>query len=184
VVFFLIAWLSGCATTSSYKSHTFSQEKFQADKKSVLLLKGYRSYKTLAGDSRQGPLSLVIKHCELPAVEYELKNANNYSVMMVEPGTYVIEKITWDNGVQVKSSIDPGLLADNMISYGAFNVAPGEVAYLGTLKIKDEVNKFYINHENELDSAQEYLQSSKYSNLNTIALKYKSMQVSGEPLNS
>jgi hypothetical protein len=64
--------------------------------------------------------------------------SNGYSdvIYTIEPGIYYISYVATETGPKVYYSAAPGLSSDNVIAYGAFDIKPGDVLYLGDIECR------------------------------------------------
>lgn len=95
---------------------------------------------------------------------FKLKNMSPWSkpheMLMIEPGTYVIENISVEGGNVHYRSRFPGLVL-GQVSYGGFTVKPGEVIYLGDLYFEVDVDKsFYLSKEDNFLKLQKAVKKS------------------------
>jgi len=56
---------------------------------------------------------------------------------MIEPGIYIIENLSWYERNKIYSSKEPGISNDGKITYGAFEVKPNEVVYIGDFEVNN-----------------------------------------------
>lgn len=81
-----------------------------------------------------------------------------YICLMVEPGFYIIDNISWSQG-NVNYYTPKGLLpCANPVQFGAFEVKPGTVNYLGELEIYCDQAALGINRNNRFEKAKDELQ--------------------------
>lgn len=154
--FIAIISVSGCAANKP-QSAEMNQAAFNSsDTKSVLVAKMVKEHVVLfnvLGKAGKHPAKFTISKYD---ENYNTKNKLSYrlytkaflfddslkkSVYLIEPGTYVIENITWTDGNEEFNLDRPGV-RKGVVTYGAFTVAPNQVAYLGELLIDKQGYKF------------------------------------------
>ncbi len=106
----------------------------------------------------------------LPKQEYRILKSNymfkpfSYAnaMYLIEPGKYYISFIAIDIGKGPYYSEAPGINKQHVVQYGAFEIKPGEVLYLGDLECQwmcsNKVKKLYA--KNNINLVQEDLHSA------------------------
>jgi hypothetical protein len=82
---------------------------------------------------------------------------------MINPGVYYIDYLSWNDGPTNYYSSSPGISKKGMIVYGAFEVKPGDVGYVGKLYIKDRT--VYLEKISEIEKVKNDLIKSKQTDL-------------------
>jgi len=82
----------------------------------------------------------------------------DYICMMVEPGFYIIDNISWSEGNVNYYTPTGAIPIANPVQFGAFEVNPGTVNYLGDLEIYSVRASLGINKINQFDKAKAALE--------------------------
>lgn len=139
--------LVGCGGIT-YKSPAVRPQELHSGQKAIVITKASHKYKgfILSGEV---PVGYRIARADTNYPELKTRHAYRsvdatsftvwkqpYSIFMVEPGTYVVEDISYAVGDTTYSSTLDGLNpGDERFIYGGFSVKPGEIVYLGDLDI-------------------------------------------------
>jgi hypothetical protein len=86
-----------------------------------------------------------------------------YLCLMVEPGFYVIDNITWTEG-NTTYYTPSEFVTSRPVKYGAFEVEAGSVNYVGDLEVSSQKGVLTIHRINRFEKAQEALKQ-KYPEL-------------------
>lgn len=78
--------------------------------------------------------------------------------LMVEPGFYVIDNISWQQGNVTYRTAEDFFPVASPVRYGAFEVKPGSVNYLGDLEVYCHQAMLGINKVNRFDDAKAALE--------------------------
>ena len=63
-----------------------------------------------------------------------MPNSYAESVYVIEPGTYYISMAHVEKDSLVAYSTEPGITHNNIVTYGAYAIKPGDVVFLGDIK--------------------------------------------------
>lgn len=89
------------------------------------------------------------------------------SIYTIAPGVYYISFIEYQNESTMYHTITPGIDKQGMVTYGAFDIKPGAVLYLGdiscTWKGRNQVQKLNVTHN--LVEVKQNLISAGYQKL-------------------
>lgn len=166
--------LSGCG--GNFLSHKYNTAIFNEQHKAVAVLKI-----SVPGKYTEIPTSFVLvklndNYNDPNKREAYSINANawfpeNYSdkVAMISPGLYYIDYITWVTisypYTTTHYTAVPGISKKGIIVYGAFEVKPGDVAYVGNLILKKNGVDFNLEKINELEQVKKDLIKNKQNDL-------------------
>ena len=177
--FLLCVWvtifLGGCANVPL--SHKYNIMIFNAKNKAVVVIKIFQHYTTLF--NQQDKLMVEFNLVRLDdnyndpdkRTFYKI-NSENDQIVMLKPGIYFIDHLEWHDGLYVHKSKFTGITKDNAILYGAFEVKPGDVGYIGDLVIPDD-NAIILNRVKKLAKTKEYLIQNKYNDLSSMIKEIK-----------
>jgi len=187
VILFCSINLTACGSGIRYANHKFKADQFHTGEKAVVLVRVSSKYKgwILRGETSvsysfakvdSNYPSLKTRHAYL--VDGAWKN-NYYAVLMVDPGIYVLETISYNMGdsdyYSAKDGLNPG--KENFL-YGGFNIKPGEVVYLGDINIDFHSKEKDIFVSDNLEKAKLFL-NKKYPDLSTQTITTRLLDMGG-----
>lgn len=169
-------FLGGCINVPL--SHQYNSMYFNAKNKAVVIIKIFQHYKTLFNkqDKLMAEFNLVRldeNYNDPDKRTFYKINSETDQILMLKPGIYFIDYIEWHDGLYVHKSKFTGITKDNTILYGAFEVKPGDVGYIGDLIISDDDNAIILNRVKELEKTKEYLIKTKYNDLSSMIKEIK-----------
>ena len=151
----------GCAGNKPL-SAKMDEQQFYNSNKSVLIakiVKEQASLFSLLGKDSKHPAKFVISRYD---DNYDNKNKKLFyklysksflfddtlkgNVFLVEPGSYIIEDISWTDGAEEHRLNKPGI-KNGLVIYGAFTLKPNQVGYLGELVIDKSGYRFKSLHK-------------------------------------
>ena len=160
-----------CACTGrSYQDPEYVSSKFTQDEKAVIVFT-MRGKSTFVGTAPKVEFDIVRINKKVGVADgryiYHFSpgffgNLNlwkkEYICFMVEPGFYIIDNIVWSQG-NVKHYTPKGVLPTaNPVQYGAFEVKPGTVNYLGDLEVYCYQASLGVDKVNRFDEAKTVLE--------------------------
>jgi len=167
VIFGLI--LSAC-TGRSYQSSDYISSKFQNQQLAVVVFK-MRGTSTFTGAAPKVTFDLVKMNRQIGVADgktiYQVSPGffsklnvwdKGYLCMMLEPGFYIFDNISWSQGNVHYYTAKGVLPTSNPVQYGAFEVKAGTVNYLGDLEVYCHQASLAINKTNRFDAAKEALE--------------------------
>ena len=87
--------------------------------------------------------------------------SSQWNVLMIQPGFYVIDNISWESGNTTYYARKDPIPTSCPVKYGAFQVKPGTVNYLGDLEFGvGKGCRLAIAHTDQFPDAQEMLRKS------------------------
>ena len=87
--------------------------------------------------------------------------AGQWKILMIEPGFYIIDNISWESGNTTYYTGEDWSLTSRPVKYGAFEVKPGTVNYLGNLEFgTNKKCELVISHTAQFSEAKEMLRKS------------------------
>jgi len=182
--------LSACGP--KYADHKFRAKQFETGGKSVVLVKAFhRNRRCFMNIDIPVNYSFAKIDQNYPRTKlrhaYYVKNqgkffsswydfwGDRYTVLMLDPGIYVVEKISYSNAsaeiYSTSDGLNPG--KENFV-YGGFEVKPGEVIYLGDINFALP----NITVTDNIDKAKLFL-SKKYPELDHRILQKRLLDLNG-----
>lgn len=83
--------------------------------------------------------------------------SNQWTILMVQPGFYVIDNISWTSGNTTYSSPKDVLPSSSPVKFGAFEVKAGTVNYIGNLEFSSKGGVLNIVYTDQFSEAKESL---------------------------
>jgi hypothetical protein len=169
----LILSLLLCACSGrSYQSSEYVSSKFGQEQLAVVVFK-MRGKSTFTGAAPRVTFDLVKINKEIGTADgkhiYHFSPGffgklnvwgKDYLCLMVEPGFYIIDKISWSQG-NVDYYTPAGVLPTaNPIQYGGFEVKAGSVNYIGDLEVYCRQAALGIDNFNRFDEAKVALEKN------------------------
>lgn len=155
----------------SYQSSEYVTSKFEKEQLAVVVFK-MRGTSNFFGAAPQVTFDLVKidKQLRLADGEHLYHFApglftlgpwsKEYLYLMVEPGFYIIDNISWTQGNTRYYTPIGALPVTTPVQYGAFEVTPGSVNYIGDLEVYCHQAALHINHANRFEEAKAALEKS------------------------
>lgn len=170
LLLFLAFFLSGCAGRS-YQGHAYNASLFEENEKAVVVFK-MTGQSSLIGAIPKVSFDLVQvdEVTKKPKRFYRVSPSffqrlnvwkQPWECLMVEPGTYVIDHISWNIG-NTTFKTDDFFSEGPIISvkWGGFHVKPKTVNYVGDLEVSCSNNKaLSIKHIDRYEEAKEALET-------------------------
>jgi hypothetical protein len=170
IVFLLL--LCACSRRS-YQESEYVSSKFEREQLAVVVLK-MRGKSTFIGASPKITFDLVRidkqrgtsdgKHLYHFSPGFFGKFnvwSKEYLCLMVEPGFYIIDNISWTQG-NVNYFTPTGMIPTACpVQYGAFEVKPGSVNYLGDLEVYCHQAALAINRFDRFDETKAMLEKNR-----------------------
>jgi hypothetical protein len=168
--FWVICALLLCACNSrSYQDSEYVSSQFKQEQKAVIVFT-MRGQSTFTGAAPKVTFDLVRINKEIGVADgqhiYHFSPgffgglntwSKDYLCLMVEPGFYIIDNISWAQGNVTYYTPKTALPIANPVQFGAFEVKPGSVNYLGDLEIYCHQAALGINKNNRFDQAKDAL---------------------------
>lgn len=162
-------FLSAC-TGRSYQNSEYVSSNFQAQQLAVVVFK-MRGKSTFTGAAPKVTFDLVKMNRQIGVADgktiYHVSPGffgqfnvweKGYLCVMVEPGFYIIDNISWSQGNVNYYTAKGALPTSNPVQYGAFEVKAGTVNYLGDLEVFCHQASLGINKLNQFDAAKAVLE--------------------------
>lgn len=160
--------LSACGGRS-YQNSEYITSKFTQEKKAVVIFK-IKGTSTFLGAAPKVMFDLVRIDKQIGMADgiiyhyapgfFSALNVwdKSYICLMVEPGFYVIDNISWTQG-NVNYYTPKGIIpTSSPVQYGAFEVKPGSVNYIGDLEVYCQQAKLGINCTDHFNQAKDSLE--------------------------
>lgn len=167
-----------------YSSHKVKLDQFQEGKKAIIITSLSSKYKgwILNGTTPvdytfsradQNYSTLNTRHA------YRINNAGfipntRYNVLMIDPGIYVLESVTYALGNATYETTMEGLNPGNeKFVYGGFKVDSGQIVYLGDIDFNmhtDKRNRVDVTITDNYEKAKQFL-NKKYPELSSTPTK-------------
>lgn len=165
----LALFLSAC-NNRSYQDSEYVSTKFAEKKQAVVVFK-MRGKSSLLGSAPKVTFDLVRINKQMGIADgsatyhfspgfFGIYNAwdKGYLCLMVEPGFYIIDNISWTEGNVNYYATKDLVPTSNPVKYGAFEVQPGTVNYLGDLEVFCHQASLGISKTNQFDDAKAALE--------------------------
>jgi hypothetical protein len=167
----LVLLLCACSGRS-YQDSEYVSSKFKEEQQAVIIFK-MRGKSTFTGAAPKVTFDLVKIDKQLGIADgkhlyhfspgfFSKLNVwdKDYLCLMIQPGFYIIDNISWTQG-NVNYYTDKGALPTAYpVQYGAFEVKPGSVNYLGDLEVYCQQAALSINKVNQFEEAKAVLEKS------------------------
>jgi hypothetical protein len=171
-IFIGLALLLCSCAGRSYQDSEYVSSKFKQDRKAVIVF-SMRGKSTFLGAAPKVEFDLVRIDKQVGLADgtyiYHFSPGffgrlnvwgKEYICFMIEPGFYIIDNISWLQG-NVRYHTPKGALPiANPVQYGAFEVKPGSVNYLGELEIYCHQAALGIDKVNRFDKAKSFLEKT------------------------
>ncbi|MBS0615870.1 MAG: hypothetical protein JSR58_04895 [Verrucomicrobia bacterium] len=167
----LVVILCACSSRTYQKSEYVSSQ-FAQDKLAVIVFK-MRGKANFIGAAPKVTFDLVRINKEIGVADgkfiYNFSPGffgklnvwgKDYLCLMIEPGFYIIDNISWTEGNVNYFTPKGALPMANPVQYAAFEVKPGTVNYLGDLEVYCHQALLGINRVNEFDKAKASLEKN------------------------
>lgn len=168
----VVVFLCACGGRS-YQDSEYVSSKFEQGKMAVIMFK-MRGRSTFIGSAPKVTFDLVKINKQIgiadgkhiynfsPGFFSKLNPwSNEYLCLMIEPGFYIIDNISWSEGNINYYTSKGALPTANPVQYGAFEVKPGSVNYLGDLEVYCHQAALGINKINRFDEAKTDLEKNR-----------------------
>lgn len=165
-----VVFLAAC-NSRSYQKHEMVVSTFEANKdnKAIVILKA-KGKASFIGATPKVSFDLVrIPHGEEKEVFYRVAPGlfsqfkfwgSGRECLMIEPGFYIIDNISWQAGNTTyftKQDRSPSLFP---VKYGAFEVKPGTVNYLGDFEFLCNQSQLALNKVDNLSEVKAELEKN------------------------
>lgn len=143
---FMILSLFGCSEGIKYKKATIKPNEFTCSNKAIVITRIGHRYKGLLSkgevlanyDFAKANLeytSLKTRHAYHVEAPF-FQSRSDYNFLMIDPGTYVLENVSFELGNATFFSKDDGINpGTEHFLFGGFTVKPGEILYIGNINI-------------------------------------------------
>jgi hypothetical protein len=161
-------FLSAC-TGRSYQKSEYVSSTFQ-DKQMAVVVFQMRGKSSFTGAAPKVTFDLVKMNPQIGVASNTIYHLSpgffgkfnvwekGYLCVMVEPGFYIIDNISWSQGNVNYFTAKGALPSSNPVQYGAFEVKAGTVNYLGDLEVFCHQAALGINKVNRFDAAKDALE--------------------------